>query len=81
VAINRGHGHHLATCPLPGGANPTSLGRVLLSGLSHGELDGYFRAARLERYTELTETDPRRLRALINDAGKSGYVASWLPSP
>jgi len=55
-------------------AHPTSLGRALLSGLSRSELDAYFRAARLERYTERTETDPRRLRAVIAEARRNGYA-------
>ena len=55
-------------------AHPTSLGRVLLSGLSRADLDAYFRNARLERYTELTQTDPRRLRAIVNEARRNGYA-------
>ena len=55
-------------------AHPTSLGRVLLSGLSRSDLDAYFRNARLERYTALTQTDPRRLRTIINEARRVGYA-------
>jgi IclR family pca regulon transcriptional regulator len=55
-------------------AHATSLGRVLLSGLTRGGLDDYFRAARIERHTELTEIDPRKLRAIVGDARRSGYA-------
>jgi IclR family pca regulon transcriptional regulator len=55
-------------------AHPTSLGRVLLSGLPRSDLDDYFRNARLDRYTERTETEPRRLRTIINDVRKTGYA-------
>jgi IclR family pca regulon transcriptional regulator len=55
-------------------AHATSLGRMLLSGLSREALDGYFRNARIERHTEMTETDPRRLRAIVNDARRNGYA-------
>ena len=55
-------------------AHATSLGRVLLSGLTRSGLDDYFRAARIERHTELTETDPRKLRAIVDDARRSGYA-------
>jgi len=55
-------------------AHATSLGRMLLAGLSRDELDDYFRKTRLDRFTELTETDPRRLRAIVNDARRNGYA-------
>jgi IclR family pca regulon transcriptional regulator len=55
-------------------AYPTSLGRVLLAGLSAEELDRYFAAARFERHTEHTETDPRKLRGILKDARSRGYA-------
>jgi IclR family pca regulon transcriptional regulator len=55
-------------------AHPTSLGRVLLAGLSRPNLERYFKVAQLERHTERTETDPRRLRVIIDDARRSGFA-------
>jgi DNA-binding IclR family transcriptional regulator len=62
-------------------AHPTSLGRALLRNSRTANSTAISAPPGLNATPELTETDPRRLRALINDAGKSGYVASWLPSP
>jgi IclR family pca regulon transcriptional regulator len=55
-------------------AHATSLGRVLLSGLSREALEHYFRTARIERHTELTETDPRKLHAIVDEARRRGYA-------
>jgi IclR family pca regulon transcriptional regulator len=55
-------------------AYPTSMGRVLLSGLSPEELDAYFRRVRLERLTERTVVDPKRLRQIIEDVRRRGWA-------
>lgn len=54
-------------------AYPTSLGRVLLASLSESELDLYFAKARFEKHTKVTETNPKRLRAILNQVRKSGF--------
>lgn len=56
-------------------AHATSTGRVLLAGVSPERLQRYFESAKLEALTERTVTDPSRLRALIEDARRSGYSA------
>jgi IclR family transcriptional regulator, pca regulon regulatory protein len=56
-------------------AYPTSLGRVLLSALPKPELDKYFRTAAFERHTNVTDTDPKKLRALIAEARRNGHAA------
>ena len=56
-------------------AHATSMGRVLLAGLSPERLARYFDAARLEALTERTVTDPARLRALIEECRRVGYAA------
>jgi IclR family pca regulon transcriptional regulator len=56
-------------------AYPTSMGRVLLAGLSPERLDWYFANAQLLALTEHTVTDPTRLRRLIADCRRSGYSA------
>jgi len=48
-------------------AHATSMGRVLLAGLSPERLNRYFEYAKLEALTERTVTDPARLRGLIQD--------------
>ena len=55
-------------------AYPTSLGRVLLSALQKPELDQYFRTAKFEQHTNVTESDPKKLRALIEEARRKGYA-------
>jgi IclR family transcriptional regulator, pca regulon regulatory protein len=55
-------------------AYPTSLGRMLLSSLPKPELDKYFRVAKFDRHTNVTETDPRKLRVLIEKAQRDGYA-------
>lgn len=55
-------------------AMPTSLGRVLLAGQPDRELEEWFRLARFEKHTELTETDPRRLRAIIKRVRMKGFA-------
>jgi IclR family pca regulon transcriptional regulator len=56
-------------------AHATSMGRVLLAGLSPERLNRYFESARLEALTERTVTDPAKLRALIEDCRRLGYAA------
>jgi IclR family transcriptional regulator, pca regulon regulatory protein len=56
-------------------AHATSMGRVLLAGLSPERLDRYFETAKLEALTERTVTDPAKLRALIEECRCLGYAA------
>lgn len=51
----------------------TSMGRVLLSYLSAGELDDFFETAALTRFTERTVTDEAALRRLIAQSRQQGY--------
>jgi IclR family pca regulon transcriptional regulator len=53
----------------------TSMGRVLLAGLSPARLDRYFESAKLEKRTEQTVVEPKKLRALIDDTRTKGYSA------
>jgi len=55
-------------------AHATSMGRVLLAGLSPERLKRYFEEAQLEALTERTVTDPARLRALIEECRRLGYA-------
>jgi len=56
-------------------AYPTSMGRVLLAGLSPERLDAYFASARLEALTDRTVTDRKRLEQIVADCRRSGYAA------
>lgn len=56
-------------------AYPTSMGRVLLAGLSVERLDWYFANARIDALTEHTVTDRKRLRQLVDECRRSGYAA------
>jgi IclR family pca regulon transcriptional regulator len=56
-------------------AHATSMGRVLLAGLSAERLQHYFDAARLEALTDKTVCDPAQLRSLIEECRRSGYAA------
>ena len=56
-------------------AHATSMGRVLLAGLSAERLQRYFDSAKLEALTERTVTDPAKLRALIEECRRAGYAA------
>jgi len=56
-------------------AHATSMGRVLLAGLSPERLNRYFEHAKLEALTERTITDPAKLRGLIQDCRRLGYAA------
>jgi IclR family transcriptional regulator, pca regulon regulatory protein len=55
-------------------AHATSMGRVLLAGLSPERLNRYFEHAKLEALTERTVTDPAKLRGLIQDCRRLGYA-------
>jgi IclR family transcriptional regulator, pca regulon regulatory protein len=52
----------------------TSMGRVLLAGMSQEELDQYLAEADFEAFTSRTVTDPDRLREIVREAGKQGYA-------
>jgi IclR family pca regulon transcriptional regulator len=56
-------------------AYPTSMGRVLLAGLSPERLAGYFENAHITALTERTVVEPQKLRALIAEAARVGYAA------
>ena len=56
-------------------AHATSMGRVLLAGLSRERLQRYFDTARLDALTDKTVCDPVALRALIEECRHSGYAA------
>ena len=52
-------------------AYATSMGRVLLGGLTEAELDAYFAKAKLTSHTKRTVTDAKLLRkTILADAGK-----------
>ncbi len=53
----------------------TSMGRVLLAGLTPARLDRYFESARLEKLTEHTVVEPRRLRQLVDECRTKGHSA------
>jgi IclR family pca regulon transcriptional regulator len=54
-------------------AYATAMGRVLLAGLPDAEVAAHLRATRLERLTTRTETDPRRLRAIVAQVREQGF--------
>jgi IclR family pca regulon transcriptional regulator len=56
-------------------AYPTSMGRVLLAGLSPARLNEYFERAQLEPLTKHTVTDPAKLMKRIEEARRAGYAA------
>jgi IclR family pca regulon transcriptional regulator len=55
-------------------AYPTSMGRVLLSGLSDDELTSYLEKLQTEPLTDRTVTGPDALRAAIHQAREDGYA-------
>ncbi len=57
-------------------AHATSLGRVLLSGLSQADLATYLEALAPVALTGQTVTDPARLRAIIEQAQAQGYATA-----
>jgi IclR family pca regulon transcriptional regulator len=52
----------------------TSMGRVLLSGLSEDDLDRYLAEASFEPLTANTVTDPVRLKEIVREVGSQGYA-------
>jgi IclR family pca regulon transcriptional regulator len=56
-------------------AYPTSMGRVMLAGLSPERLQKYFARAQLVALTSHTVTDPARLMKLIEECRRAGYSA------
>ena len=53
---------------------PTSMGRVLLAGLSDEEVNEYLVKIELRRLTPHTVTDSRRFRSIITEVRESGYA-------
>jgi IclR family transcriptional regulator, pca regulon regulatory protein len=56
-------------------AYPTSMGRVLLAGVSRERLQRYFEQVAFTALTDRTVTDPAKLRKLIDDCRRAGYAA------
>lgn len=56
-------------------AYPTSMGRVLLAGLSAERLEAYFEEVTLAPLTDRTVTDRARLERLIAESRRNGYSA------
>lgn len=56
-------------------AYPTSMGRVLLAGLSPERLKRYFEEATITALTEHTVTDKAKLMKLIDECRRVGYAA------
>jgi IclR family pca regulon transcriptional regulator len=57
-------------------AHATSMGRVLLAGLSPERLEKYFQTAKFPALTEHTLTDPARIRQAIEECRRTGYAAA-----
>jgi len=55
-------------------AHATSMGRVLLAGLSAERLQRYFDTVKLAALTERTVTEPAKLRSLIEECRRVGYA-------
>lgn len=55
-------------------AYPTSMGRVLLSGLSDTELDDYIATTRLEPLTPHTIVDPSEFRDVVEKTREDGFT-------
>ncbi len=58
-----------------GGAAPlhaSALGKILLAGMTEDQLESYLRRP-LERFTDKTLTDPRKLRKAIDEVRRRGY--------
>jgi IclR family transcriptional regulator, pca regulon regulatory protein len=56
-------------------AYPTSMGRVLLAGLSPERLQSYFERARFEPLTKHTVIEPAKLMKRVEEARRAGYAA------
>ena len=57
-------------------AYATSMGRVLLAALPDSELAAYLAEAKIEKLTECTETNRKRLRELVEAARRNGYATA-----
>lgn len=55
-------------------AHATSLGRMLLASLDDDALDAYFSTVHLEKFTRMTETNPKRLRGILRQVRKQRYA-------
>ena len=55
-------------------AYATSMGRVLLAGMSTTELDSYLADAKLDPLTDRTVTDAVRLREVVREVAEQGYA-------
>jgi IclR family transcriptional regulator, pca regulon regulatory protein len=55
-------------------AYATSMGRVLLAGMTSGEFDRYLAEADLEPITARTVTDPVRLSEIVAEVARQGYA-------
>lgn len=55
-------------------AYPTSMGRVLLAGLTNPEIDDHLARAPVKKLTESTVTDRRKLKKLIVEARSDAYA-------
>jgi IclR family transcriptional regulator, pca regulon regulatory protein len=55
-------------------AHATSMGRVLLAGLSPDDLDKYLNEDDFETFTARTVTDPDRLREIVREVRRQGYA-------
>ncbi|AQQ54647.1 IclR family transcriptional regulator [Planococcus lenghuensis] len=54
-------------------AYATSMGHVLLAGLSEQELDEYFESVQLEKFTDRTITDEEQLRHTLAEVRQKGW--------
>lgn len=55
-------------------AYPTSMGRVLLSGLSDDDLREYISRTTFEKLTPNTITDPRKFRSIVSKVRSDGFA-------
>lgn len=55
-------------------AYPTSMGRVLLSGLSDGDLQAYISETTFEKLTPNTITNPERFRSIVRKVRSDGFA-------
>jgi IclR family transcriptional regulator, pca regulon regulatory protein len=55
-------------------AHATSMGRVLLAGMSPEDLDKYLSQGDFETFTAGTVTDPDRLRDIVREVRRQGYA-------
>jgi IclR family transcriptional regulator, pca regulon regulatory protein len=55
-------------------AYATSMGRVLLAGMSQPDLERYLAGAEFDPLTDRTVTDPGRLREIVAEVAEQGYA-------